>query len=144
MTRTPLLQRGFISVSDFRCSAGPDDKPFVEQFDCHSISYVRKGSFGCRTRGKSFELVAGSILVGHPGDEYLCTHDHVCGDECLSFFLDPELGEATGARPPPLSEFERDVLRSLFRVVPFPWRLRTWEGNRTFCFSRFVLTVFRF
>ena len=58
MTRTPLLQRGFISVSDFRCSAEPDDKPFVEHFDCHSISYVRKGSFGCRMRGKSFELVA--------------------------------------------------------------------------------------
>jgi AraC-like DNA-binding protein len=98
MTRTPLLQRGFISVSDFRCSAGPDDKPFVEQFEGHSISYVRKGSFGCRTRGRSFELVAGSILVGHPGDEYLCSHDHCCGDECLSFFLSEELVEAIGDR----------------------------------------------
>jgi AraC-like DNA-binding protein len=98
MMRTTLLQRGSISVSDFRCSAGPGDKPFVEQYRCHSISYVRKGSFGCRTRGKSFELVAGSILVGHPGDEYLCTHDHVCGDECLSFFLDPELVEVIGDR----------------------------------------------
>ena len=96
--RTPLLQRGFISVSDFRCTAGPDDRPFVEQFDCHSISYVRKGSFGCRTRGRSFELVAGSILVGHPGDEYLCSHDHCHGDECLSFFLTPELVEAIGDR----------------------------------------------
>jgi AraC-like DNA-binding protein len=98
MTRTALLQRGSISVSDFRCSAGPGDKPFVERFDCHSISYVRKGSFGCQTRGQSFELVAGSILVGYPGDEYLCTHDHVCGDECLSFFLDPELVETIGDR----------------------------------------------
>ena len=98
MMRTSLLQRGLISVSDFRCSAGPDDKPFVEQFDCHSISYVRKGSFGCRTRGKSFELVAGSILVGHPGDEYLCSHDLCHGDECLSFFLTPELVEAIGDR----------------------------------------------
>jgi AraC-like DNA-binding protein len=96
MMTTTLLRRGSISVSDFRCSAGPDDKPFVEQYHCHSISYVRKGSFGCRSRGKSFELVAGSILVGHPGDEYLCTHDHVCGDECLSFFLKPELVEAIG------------------------------------------------
>ncbi len=79
MTRTTLLQRGSISVSDFRCSAGPDDKPFVEQYASHSISYVRKGSFGCHTRGRFFELVAGSILVGHPGDEFICTHDHVCG-----------------------------------------------------------------
>jgi AraC-like DNA-binding protein len=98
MTRTALLQRGSISVSDFRCSAGPDDKPFVEQYGCHSVSYVRKGSFGCQTRGRSFELVAGSILVGHPGDEFMCTHDHVCGDECLSFFLDPELVQAIGDR----------------------------------------------
>jgi AraC-like DNA-binding protein len=59
---------------------------------------VRKGSFGCGTRGRFFELVTGSILVGHPGDEYVCTHDHVCGDECLSFFLSPELVEAIGDR----------------------------------------------
>jgi AraC-like DNA-binding protein len=98
MTRTNLLQRQSISVSDFRCSAGPDDTPFVEQYRCHSVSYVRKGSFGCRTRGRQFELVAGSILVGYPGDEFMCTHDHVCGDECLSFFLDPELVETTGDR----------------------------------------------
>src|ERR1700693_3486884 len=98
MTTTTLLQRQSISVSDFRCSAEPDDTPFVERSRCHSVSYVRKGSFGCRTRGRFFELVAGSILVGHPGDEYVCTHDHVCGDECLSFFLGPELVEAVGDR----------------------------------------------
>jgi hypothetical protein len=98
MTRTNLLQRRSISASDFRCSAGPDDKPFVEQYGSHSVSYVRKGSFGYRTRGKTFELVAGSILVGFPGDEYVCTHDHVCGDECLSFFLSPELVEMIGDR----------------------------------------------
>jgi AraC-like DNA-binding protein len=96
MNRTTLLQRPAISVSDFRCSAGPDDKPFVEQYRCHSVSYVRKGSFGCKTRGRSFELVAGSVLVGFPGDEYICTHDHVCGDECLSFFLSAELVDMTG------------------------------------------------
>jgi len=98
MTTTTLLQRKSISVSDFRCSAGPHDKPFVEQFRCHSVSFVRKGSFGCRSRGRAFELVAGSILVGFPGDEYVCTHDHVCGDECLSFFLSPDLVEAIGDR----------------------------------------------
>jgi AraC-like DNA-binding protein len=98
MTRTPLLQRPAISVSDFRCSAGPGDRPFVEQYQCHSVSYVRKGSFGCQSRGRSFELVAGSVLVGHPGDEFICSHDHVCGDECLSFFLTPELVETIGDR----------------------------------------------
>ena len=57
---------------------------------------MRKGSFGYRTRGQYFELVAGSVLVGRAGDEYVCSHDHVCGDECLSFQLAPELVEAIG------------------------------------------------
>jgi AraC-like DNA-binding protein len=103
------LQRKTISVSDFRCSAGPGDKPFAEAHHCHSISYVRKGSFGLHCRGKFSELVAGSVLIGHPGDEYTCTHDHVCGDECLSFFLGEELVDSItdssaiwqiGAAPP--------------------------------------------
>ena len=96
MTATTLLERKSISVSDFRCTAGPGDKPFAEQHRRHSISYVRKGSFGLHCRGKFSELVAGSVLIGHPGDEYTCTHEHVCGDECLSFFLAPELVEAIG------------------------------------------------
>ncbi|HEV7490381.1 MAG TPA: AraC family transcriptional regulator, partial [Rhodanobacteraceae bacterium] len=33
---------------------------------------------------------AGSVLVGHAGDEFVCTHDHHdCGDECLSFHFKP-------------------------------------------------------
>src|SRR3954447_13382753 len=98
MDAISLLQRQSISVSEFRCSAGPDDTPFVERHRGHTVSYVRKGSFGCHSRGRFFELVAGSVLVGHPGDEYVCTHDHVCGDECLSFFLAPELVETIGDR----------------------------------------------
>ena len=98
MAVTTLFQGKHICVSDFRCSLGPGDKPFAELHRGHSISYVRKGSFGCHSRGRAHELVAGSVLIGHPGDEYVCTHDHVCGDECLSFFLSPELVEAVGDR----------------------------------------------
>jgi AraC-like DNA-binding protein len=112
MIRTTLLERPSVTISDFRCTAVPGDAPFRERYHCHSVSYVRKGSFGCHSRGRFFELVAGSVLVGHPGDEYVCTHDHVCGDECLSFFLDPELVDVIGDRPeiwqvgamPPLPE----------------------------------------
>ena len=96
MKRTTLLARERISVTEFRCAAKPGDRPFAEHYACHSISYVRKGSFGLRHRGKCSELVAGSVLVGHPGDEYTCTHEHVCGDECLSFFFAPEVVETIG------------------------------------------------
>jgi AraC-like DNA-binding protein len=96
MAATILFNSRSVRVSDFRCTAEAGDKPFVEQFGCHSVSYVRKGSFGCHHRGRIFELVAGSLFIGHPGDEFMCTHDHVCGDECLSFFLQPELVDSIG------------------------------------------------
>jgi AraC-like DNA-binding protein len=98
MVAATLLKPGSISATDYRCLAGAAEAPFVELHGGFDVAYVRKGSFGYRYRGESFELVAGSILVGHPGDEYVCTHDHGCGDECLSFQLSPELAESIGAR----------------------------------------------
>ena len=112
MNSTTLLQRPSVTVSDFRCSAVPGDKPYSEQHGCHSISFVRKGSFGYHSRGRAHDLVAGSFLIGSPGAEFTCTHDHVCGDECLSFFFSPELVDAIGGcndawdigATPPLAE----------------------------------------
>src|SRR4051794_13591772 len=99
MVARTIFRTGSLEVVDYRCSAGPSDAPFVELHRTFSLSYVRKGSFGCRTRGESFELVAGSVMVGRPGDEYMCTHDHhACGDECLSFQLEPELVATIGDR----------------------------------------------
>jgi AraC-like DNA-binding protein len=98
MPATTILRCGSISVIDYRCSEGPADEPYAELHSDFSLSYVREGSFGCRTCGESFELVAGSILVGHPGDEFTCTHEHVRGDECLSFHFMPSLVEAFGER----------------------------------------------
>jgi AraC-like DNA-binding protein len=101
MEITTLLQNRSLSVIDYRCSAGPGDRPCVEVHGGFSLAYVRRGSFGCRMRGRSFDLVAGSILVGHPGDEYVCTHDHyACGDECLSFQFSSSLVDSIsgGAR----------------------------------------------
>jgi AraC family transcriptional regulator len=97
MEMTTYLESSALSIYGFRCTAGPGDAPFAESHRCSSLSYVRSGSFGCRNHGGAFELVAGSILVGHAGDEYMCTHEHVCGDECLSFQFAPELVEALGA-----------------------------------------------
>jgi len=97
-TRT-IFKCEAIAVDDYRCESGAGAAPVTEHHAGHSISFVRRGSFGYHSRGRSFELVAGSVLIGHPGDDYACTHDHVCGDECLSFFLSPALVEAIGGAP---------------------------------------------
>jgi AraC family transcriptional regulator len=97
MLNVTQLQSGPISVRDVRCSAGPDARAFTELHRAYSLAYVRKGSFGYRARGEHHELVAGSLLIGRPGDEFMCTHDHhVCGDECLAFHLSPEVIDLVG------------------------------------------------
>ena len=112
MARRDVFRSSAVTVIDYRCDAAPRDPPFAELHNSFSLSYVRRGTFGCRARGRSFELVAGSIFVGHAEDEYICTHEHLGGDECLSFHLAPALVEAIGYRPdiwrtvcvPPLPE----------------------------------------
>jgi AraC-like DNA-binding protein len=98
MDATTLLTSQSITVFEFRCDAGPDDTPFAECRTGHSIAYVRSGSFGCRCRAGFFELVAGSLLVGAPGEEYTCTHEHVSGDVCLGFFFSEDMVDALGGR----------------------------------------------
>lgn len=97
MPAVTLFSSGGVAIVDYRCDAQLRERPVVERHAAFSIAYVRKGSFGYRVRGEEYELVPGSILVGGPGDEYVCTHDHVCGDRCLSIQLQGELVETLGA-----------------------------------------------
>src|SRR6476660_52364 len=96
MASTTLLETATLSVVDYRCELGPSARPFPEHHEHFSLSYVRAGAFGYRSRGRAFELIAGSILLGYAGDEYVCTHDHAHGDECISFHLSAEFVDAVG------------------------------------------------
>jgi AraC family transcriptional regulator len=96
MVMATPLHDGPISVVDYRCDAGPGDRPFPEAHQAFSLSYVRHGTFGYRVRGRHFEMVTGALLIGFPGDEFTCTHEHTCGDECLSFRLAPEVADRVG------------------------------------------------
>lgn len=108
---TCISRSAGLAIYDYRCRAGLGAMPFVEQHARNSISFVRKGSFGYRTRGRHYDLVAGSMLIGRAGDEYVCSHDHVCGDECLSFQLAPELVAAIG---------DDDAIWSVGALPPVP------------------------
>ncbi len=109
MPATTIFRSESFSAVDYRCGVAPGTAPFVEAHDTFALAYVRRGSFGYRCGGRDAELVAGAILAGHPDAEYVCTHDHVHGDECLSFHFAPALAEAiaggsgkwrAGAAPP--------------------------------------------
>jgi AraC family transcriptional regulator len=102
MGGTTLVETAGLSVVDYRCEAGPGDPPFPEQHATSCVSFVRRGSFGYRVRGRSHQLVAGSVLVGQRGDEFVCSHEHHGGgDECLSFHLSPELVDELGCGSAP-------------------------------------------
>ena len=113
MHRIPLVEGESLAVYAFRCGAGPGDRPFAEVHERHSLSYVKRGSFGCRTEGREYELVPGAVMVGRPGREYVATHaHHGSGDECLSVKLSASLADSfsrsgsawAAARVPPLPE----------------------------------------
>jgi AraC family transcriptional regulator len=112
MLATALLRSEAVNVVDYRCTAPAGERPFAEQHTAFSLSYVQAGSFGYRSRGRTHELVAGALLVGCLGEEYLCTHDHAGGDRCLSFSFSPAVVDGLGgtqalwraARVPPLPE----------------------------------------
>jgi len=97
MLLTSLCNTSNLTANLYRCTAGPEDRSFVEAHDSYSVAFVRRGSFGYLNRGRHFDMLPGSILIGRPGDEYTCTHDHHDGgDECLCFKLKPELVETVG------------------------------------------------
>lgn len=112
MGATTIFRSDGLSVVDYRCAVAPGTAPFAEVHETFAVAFVRRGSFGYRCGGGHAELVAGAVLVGRPGAEYVCTHDHVHGDECLSFHFAPALAEEIAGGPgkwnaaaaPPLSE----------------------------------------
>jgi AraC family transcriptional regulator len=98
MPATTELHRGVITAVAYQCQAGPTEAPYPEVHDGYSVSYVRQGSFSYRVGGSTHELVAGALLIGRPGIEYVCMHDHhTGGDECLSFKLAPDVVDALGS-----------------------------------------------
>ncbi|MGL6290930.1 MAG: hypothetical protein ACRC2H_09605, partial [Silanimonas sp.] len=74
LTITSLVH-GPVSVANVLCRTEVAERPVVEHYSAWSVAYVQAGGFTCRCRGKQFERMTGSVLLGRPGDEYVCTHD---------------------------------------------------------------------
>ena len=117
----PTFRAGLIAegagwrVSDVRCGAGPQDRPFEERHDFVCVAAVAEGSFRYRSRHGSALLAPGALLLGNAGQCFECGHEHGVGDRCLAFHFTPEgfadiVAATPGARR---TEFQRHHLPPL-------------------------------
>src|SRR3954454_2205564 len=99
---TALLDTPSVSAAAYVCDAHDGDPPFGEEHPEHSLTYVTTGAFHYASPSATRDVVAGSVIVGRPGEEYVCVHDHGCGDASITFYFadDPE---ATAGLLPPLA-----------------------------------------
>ena len=77
-------------VSEYICTAGPEDRPFEERHDHFTIAAVIEGSFNYRADTGRGSLHPGAFLLGNFGACYECGHDHGTGDRCVAFQFSPE------------------------------------------------------
>lgn len=78
------------SLSEYRCTAGPADRPFEEAHEGVSLSLVTAGTFDYRTASGCAVLYPGAFLLGNAGECFECGHSHSVGDTCLALHLSGE------------------------------------------------------
>jgi AraC family transcriptional regulator len=75
-------------LANVTCTLGRADRPYPEVHARHdwTIALVRRGTFRYRGTATNHRhaLRDGWVLLGRPGTEYECSHDHDGGDECAS------------------------------------------------------------
>lgn len=87
------------SVSEVVCTLGPLDRPFEERHSSVSIAIVASGTFQYRShRGRDL-MTPGSLLLGAPGRNFECSHEHGTGDRCIAFSYSVEFFDRIGAAP---------------------------------------------
>ena len=96
--KTTLLAAGSLTVVRFACEAGAGAAPVREYHDTTALAFVARGSFGYGAGRYRADMVPGGTIVGRRGDDYICTHDHDCGDTCYALRLSPALEADFGAR----------------------------------------------
>src|SRR5215469_6817755 len=85
----PLRDGDGWSVSEYRCTAGPGDRPFEERCEQFLIATVIEGTFSYRTDTGTAVLHPGAFMFGNSATCFECGHDHSTGDRCIAFHLAP-------------------------------------------------------
>lgn len=117
-----VLRRGHAThLSNVVCTLGRTDRPFPEVHErgAWTIAMVRRGAF--RYRGTASNerpaLRPGWLLLGRPGSEFECSHDHDGGDECASLVVPENVVEDAMAVA---DRAGRAVLAGLVALPPLP------------------------
>lgn len=111
------------SATEERCTAGPRDRSFEEQFSKACIAIVAAGTFQYRSSAGRELMTPGSLLLGHAGQSFECSHEHGVGDRCISFSYSAEyfeqLMDEAGVRglKPAFASLRVPPIRELSRVV---------------------------
>jgi AraC family transcriptional regulator len=77
-------------LTDYCCSAGPDDAAFEEAHDGVTIAAVISGRFRYRSDAGTVNFYPGATLLGNAGACYRCDHVHGVGDRCVVLSMRPD------------------------------------------------------
>lgn len=102
---SPLAAGEGWKLTEFRCEAGPQDRPYEEQHGRFSIAAVAEGSFTYRASHGSALLHPGALMLGNAGACFQCGHEHAAGDRCLALQMTPAYFEEAAASAAGSSRF---------------------------------------
>ncbi len=125
----PLCQGREWRVSEYLCTAGPDDRPFEERHADVAIAAVVAGTFTYRGDTGTAVLHPGAFLLGNAATSYQCGHDHSTGDRCISFQASPDYFAeiAASAAGAGRFRFPAPMLPAAPKLIP--WLVRIEAGT---------------
>ena len=139
----PIAQGEGWRLTEFRCQAGPQDRPYEEQHGRFSIAAVAEGSFTYRASHGTALLHPGALLLGNAGACFQCGHEHAKGDRCLALHMTPAYFEeaATGAAGSSRFRFRQAMLPAGAATLPLGLMLERGAGRVALAAESLVATV---
>lgn len=110
---TRLFEAGAWSITDYVCTAGPEDAAFEEARAGFTIAAVVYGTFRYKADMGDALLHPGAVLLGNHATCYACGHDHSRGDRCIALNIAPDAFAEVAASAAGASTFR-------FRVPMLP------------------------
>lgn len=139
----PLAQGEDWRLTEFRCEAGPQDRPYEEQHGRFSIAAVAEGSFTYRASHGSALLHPGALMLGNAGACFQCGHEHAKGDRCLALQMTPAYFEevAASAAGSCRFRFQSAMLPAGAATLPLGLLLERSAGQGALAAESLVATV---